>query len=210
MQRPHREPHRLAHAPHLAVAALVQLHLDQRVTLLPREHAHARRIAAHPGLELHAFLQPTQRLGPRRALETHAVGLDHAVARVHEPVRQLAVVREDEQSARIGVEPAHRKQARARRHELADGAPPLGVVERGDHADRLVEHVVAQRRRSGQRPALHRDPVALRLDLDPRFEHDAAIHPHGPLLDEQVALAARAHAALRQELVEPDGHSSSP
>jgi hypothetical protein len=58
----HAEPGRLAHAPHLAVAALVQLELNHAFARRLVAHAHPRRGAAHAGLELDPLLQPSQHL----------------------------------------------------------------------------------------------------------------------------------------------------
>ena len=64
------------------------------------------------------------------ALDLGLVDLLDAVARVREPVRELAVVREQERAGRVGVEPADRDDARLVRDEVDDGAAALRVAAR--------------------------------------------------------------------------------
>ena len=63
---------------------------------------------------------------------------------MREPVREIAVVREQERSGRVRVEPPDRDDAGLVGHELDDRRPPLRVVRRGEHSGRLVEQHVAQ------------------------------------------------------------------
>ncbi len=96
----------LAHPLHLVLAALVERQLEPR-----------RAEAADPGGRGAAVLQvdsggePGDRLVGRLALDVGLVDLVHLVARVHEPVRELAVVREEERAGRVHVEPPDRDDA---------------------------------------------------------------------------------------------------
>ena len=54
----------------------------------------------------------------------------HAVARVREQLRELAVVGEQQQPLGVVVEPADREHARLGRHELDDRRPALRVAAR--------------------------------------------------------------------------------
>ena len=56
------------------------------------------------------------------ALDLGLVDLLDLVARVREPVRELAVVREQERAGRVGVEAADRNDARGVVDEVDDGA----------------------------------------------------------------------------------------
>jgi hypothetical protein len=135
MEAGHVEPDGLAHPAHLPVAALVDRDLDQPALALG--------VADDAGLELDAALQPGDLPRARPAREPHTIRLVDPVARVHEVVRQLAVVREQQQPAGVGVEAPDREHAPAGRQELRDRAAALGVVERRDDADRLVQGEVA-------------------------------------------------------------------
>ena len=204
MERLHAQSHCFAHAPHLPVASFVDRDLDRAVLLSSRERAHATRSAPHAGLELDAARQPLDHARRRHAIHAHAVHLLDSVPRMHEVMGELTVVGEQQQPARVGVEPAHRKHPRAGRQELGDRAALLGIVQRADHADRLVEHEVAERGARRQRTPAHGDAIAVRLHLGARLGDHAAVHLHRAFLDQRVALAPRAEPALRQELVEAD------
>ena len=143
---------RLAHPPHLAVAALVDR---------DAQHARARLGRPWPG-----------RSGRRRARRRRAGGgsrrrctvaaadrgqvlLVDAVAGVGDAVGQLAVVREQQQALGVGVEAADREHPRLVGHELDHGRAAVGVLGRGDDAGRLVQQVVDE-------PGLARRPVRRR------------------------------------------------
>ena len=69
----------------------------------------------------------SQRRLVRLALHVHLVDLLDAVARMREPVRERAVVREQQRAGRVGVEPADRDDAlRARRRARRPSAAPAG------------------------------------------------------------------------------------
>ena len=63
-------------------------------------------------LELDALRRAGERLRGRVALDLGDVDLLDLVARVGEPVGELAVVREEQRAGRVGVEPADRDDAR--------------------------------------------------------------------------------------------------
>ena len=95
------------HAAHDAVAAGVQRELDHAVP--------AHGVAEHPRrvgrdgavVELDPLFETTQHGRGDAAAHLGDVRLLDAEARVGEHVGELAVVREQQQSARLGVEPAH-------------------------------------------------------------------------------------------------------
>ena len=126
----------------------------------PSSRASAGRGAAV--LELDALGEPAERVAARPALDLGDVDLLDLVARVGEPVRELAVVREQERAGRVRVEPADRDDARLVADEADDGRPPVRVARGRDDARRLVqEHVGEPLRR--ERPPVELDPAA-RLD----------------------------------------------
>ena len=100
-----------------------------------------------------------------------------------EPVRERAVVREEEHARRVAVEPSHRHDPDVAADEVDDGRAPFGVSRRRDRSARLVQQDVPQR---------------LLADLP-------AVDPHDVRrLDERVELARRAvdrHAAGLDQLV---------
>ena len=117
---------RLAHAPDLALAALVDRELEHVGPQLA--HLGGRRAAV---VELDAVAQRAQRAVGDRAPPTRAtVGLGHLVARVREAVGELAVVGQQDQAGRVGVEAADRVEARpgARTRSTTVGRPWVSLA----------------------------------------------------------------------------------
>ena len=151
----------LAHSAHLAVASLMNRQFDEPLAALRLERARASRGTHDAGLELDAIAQPPQLLFGRRVIHPHLVDLLDAEARMHQVMRQVAVVGQHQQPAGIGIQAPDRKQPRAGRQELAHSTPALGITQRADYPDGLVEHVVAGLRFRGQRLARDLDAIAV-------------------------------------------------
>ncbi len=92
-QRDHVVADRLRHPANLPVATLPQHDLDLPLPQPP--HLGRRR---HPVLELHPAREPAQIGLARRPPQLDSVGLRHFVARMHQPVRQLPVVGQQQAS----------------------------------------------------------------------------------------------------------------
>ena len=119
MQTPHAVADRLEHPAHLPVATFVQRHLDGRAV----EAADAGRRGAAV-LELDAVRELAQLRVGRLAPELGDVDLVDLVLRMREPVRERAVVRQQQRAGRVGVEAADGDDARRVRRR---GRPPSGV-----------------------------------------------------------------------------------
>ena len=97
---------RREHALDLVLAAFVHRQLDAVRAEAARAGGRGRAV-----VELDAVAEPLERLVGRLALDLGLVDLLDLVARMGEPVRELAVVREQERAGGIGVEPADRDDA---------------------------------------------------------------------------------------------------
>ena len=99
------------------------------------------------------------------------------------PVREISVVREEERSGRVDVEPPDGDDARLERHEIDDRPPPLRIARGRHDTRRLVQEHVCE-------------PLPLdarTVDLD-----DVVPPDHGVQLPR---LAVHAHTAVADELV---------
>ena len=171
---------RLAHAPHLAVPALVEHELEPGAA----EPTHAGR-RGRPVLELDSGGQSRHTLPSVGALDVGHVGLLDAVARMREPVRQLAVVREQERAGRVDVEPADRDDARLVADEVDDRRRALRIPRRRHDSERLVQQDVCQ--------LLLADPLA--VDLDDVRRRDERVQLAGtPLTRTRPALISSSEA----------------
>ena len=114
------------------VAALVDRQLDPRRASGGRWRARSGRPRAR------SPSSARERLVGRLALDVGDVDLVDLVAGMGEPVRELAVVREQQHAGRVGVEPPDGDDARRVVDEADDGRAALRVARGRDHARRLV------------------------------------------------------------------------
>ena len=166
-QTDHRVPDDLAHAPDLAVAALV----DDDAQAVRLHEGHLGR-GGESVVELDPLAEATHLGGSGDAGHDGQVLLLDPVAGVGQAVGQVPVVGQHQQPLGVDVEAADGKDPGVAGHQVDHGGPALGVGRRGDHPRRLVEQVVHQagpdreghavdgrRRRPPRRPG---DPVRRR------------------------------------------------
>src|SRR5262249_4927170 len=126
-QRLHLVPEGLRHSAELSLAPLADR--DHQVALaLPLDSSRRRQ----PLLELAAGAQPLPPPVGGRPGEPHPVGLRYLVARMGEAIGELAVVGQQDQARRVGIEAANRIEAPLRVDQLRDRAPAAGLL-RGGH-----------------------------------------------------------------------------
>ncbi len=184
------------------LAALVQGHLDEVVLagLLHDAEVVRARVAV---LELDAVLQALAEVARDRADDVREVGLLHAVLRVREAVRQLAVVGEQDDALGLRVEPAHVEEpGLAVGDVVAEALPALGVLHRRDDTGGLVQREELVRLR-GDGQAVDLDLVLLRVDAAALLEHDLAVDLDPGLFDQLLAGAPGAVARAGQDLLQP-------
>ncbi len=114
---------------------------------------------------------------------------------MREPVRELAVVREQKRAGRVGVESPDGDDACLVADEVDDRAPPVRIVRRRHDAGRLVEEHVGE--------GLRRERLAVELDgvvrLDERVElARLAVDEDAARLDQLVGLAPGGNSGPRE------------
>ena len=160
-----RVPEGRQHVANVAVAALAQLHVEERATgvalqdhqLAAGARALARLLAGHED----AALQALDVLVVDAAVHHHFVALGHLEARVREAVGECAVVGHEEEARALGVEASHREEPRVRRmlHQVHRERPPLGVAVGAQVALGLEEHHVDVALGRLDAAAIHADVV---------------------------------------------------
>lgn len=119
-----------------------------------------------------------------------------------EAVGEVAVVGEEEKALGVPVQAAHGVEAGDLREEVKDGAPGVGVVAGGGVPLGLVEG--EDQPLLGQ---LHPLPVHLHEVLRPHLlaeDRHLPVHPHPPLADEVLRLAAARHPGPGEEGLEAE------
>src|SRR5690606_36537045 len=129
------EPDRVEQAAHLAVAPLPQNDVapDVRAGASPKlDRLDPRRTV----LELDALSKPLDLLRIRLPEQPHRILALEPVARMHQPMCERAVGREEQQPRCVQIEPpdADPPSARRRRQRVEYRAPALRVVTRSDLA----------------------------------------------------------------------------
>ena len=155
-----------------------------------------------PVLQLDPLPERLQR--PRRQsrrLDPRPVDLLDPVARMREPVGQLAVVREQDQAGGVGIEAPDRVEAARRAHQLDHGGPAVRVAGRRHHAGRLVQRMDLVRLGRDLAP-IDRHPARL-VDISCRIRNDLAVNRYATLRHDALGGAPRGDAGVREELGEP-------
>ena len=113
-------------------------------------------------------------------------------------MRQVAVVGQQDQAARLGVEPSDRVETAVAGNadEIDDGRAPVRVAGRRDDARRLVERVDdADRGPGADELAVDLDPLVA-ADVAGRIGDDHAVHADALVEDELLGGAARGDAGV--------------
>ena len=154
-------------------------------------------------VELDAFAEPAQRAARRLAFDLGEVLLLDAEARMGQPVREIAVVGEQQQSLGVLVEAPDREDPRLEGHEVRDAATTVRIAGRRHHAGGLVQQEVHE---AGSRA----DRARRRLRCDPTagstLSPSVATRPltrDDAVFDQLLAVTPAADAGLRENLLQP-------
>src|SRR2546428_3268880 len=181
---------RRTHPLDLVLAPLVQRELDFPACYHANTGGRGRAV-----VELDSVAQPLERFLGGLTLDLGDVHLLDAVTRVREPVRERAVVRQQQRAGRVRVEPADGDDAAFVANELDDGRPPLPVAGGRDDARRLVEQYVGEPP-LGDRRTVELNRVAGR---DERVQlARLAVDAHAAGLDQLVRAAPRGDPGARE------------
>jgi hypothetical protein len=94
--------------------------------------------------------------------------------RVHDPVRQFAIIGQQEQAFGFPIEPADGVEALACVDEIHDGAAVAFIAGGGDKALGLVEHHVAKLLRTAHL-TVNADDIGFSVGLGAKFRDDSAV-----------------------------------
>jgi hypothetical protein len=188
------------HAPHDAIAALVQHDAHERAILPVAQGPDDRRRGA---LAVHddAASQALQRGGGRVAVQQHFVLFFKFEAWVHDAKCDFAVVGKEQQALGGPIEAPHGHDTLRNGHQFHDRAA-VAFVRRGcDVAGGLVEHDVAA---SGVRDqlAVDFDLLGFGVNLRAEFGDDATIDAHAPVDNHCFSTPARGDATRGQDALQ--------
>src|SRR6202044_2844184 len=208
----HQVPHLLKHSAYLPVPPLNQNHFVPRILpILKKPYFRRRSLHVSPILQLNhnSRPQPRNSLFIRLPAHLHQIRLWHVRASLHHPLRQRAIIREQQQSLASVVQPPHRIHApHTLPHNIHHRRPPFRIAHRRHIPLRLVHHEVEQLLWPRNRGSIHTNRVGRKIRLRPQFAHHGAIHRHAPRQNYFFRLAPRRHPASRHYFLESLLHVS--
>lgn len=164
----------LHHPPHHVIEPLVQDNLDHEpLACFPHQANLVRDNGAT--VDLDAAAQDFELAFARPLVGDDVIFLGQAKAWVHHPVRDITLVREQDEPLRIAIEPTDRIHALRDVHEVHDGPAAALVLDGGDEAGWLVEQDKAWLL-AAQGFAIDTDVICQWIDARPENSHDLAVH----------------------------------
>ena len=180
---------------------------DLPVDSLTQDHAHSlspnRSHFFHPGV-LSVKHHPGQQFRHERriprTIECHFVFLLNFGARMHQPMSEIAIVRQNEKSFALSVESADIEEARKLRwQEIENRVVRIGISARRDEAGRLMQDdvtlLLAAHELASDFDMVSRDRLRAEVSAD------AAVDCHAPISNQLVAMPSRTDASCREETI---------
>jgi hypothetical protein len=144
---------------------------------------------------------PLQLLRVRPGSGQDLIFLGQPIARVHDAVRHVAVVREEQQSLSVAVEPADREDALLHVDQVHHGPAIALVLDGRDVAAWLVQDQVAQRLRTND-PLVDPNLIPLRISLGAKRGHDHAVDRNPALANQFFGCPARCDPARCEDALQ--------
>lgn len=198
------------HPANLTVATLAKFHRQERARGITPQDLEMRFSGAR---SWRGFVWKKDSLfesrdigGLESTLHQHFVFLMHLVPRMREPIRQFAIVGEQEQSARVHVEAAHGIEPRLTGmfDECRREAASLRIRIRADESRWLVQHHIDVSLRRSKWSPVNVDFVLERIDPRRQRVDDFAIHLDESLCNHDLGSAPRGDSCIREHLLDAD------
>ena len=174
-------PHGVQHPTHNAITPLVQGQLDHGLAVSGAEEFEIVDLGGAVG-EFHTVAQLSAKTARYVSGDRGDVRLGHLVGRVHEAVRQLPVIGQQDQSDGFGIETTDIADALVAAHPLFDQLPDARaatVVRHGrEHPVRLVECQIHQLGVHDHPRTVDANHVDGGIDSPALLGDDLAIHLH--------------------------------
>ncbi len=208
---PEKAHHRVANgctqALHQVRPPLAHRHSQPGVAFRRLETLHLER-AGRTVLQADTGQESGQALVGGDALHLGQVGARDLKAGVQKPVRGRSVVGDQQRALGVPVQSADGEDAGGDAlQKAADGGPTLRVLQGGDDARRLVQHVPGHLVRRHNQFAVQGDQV-VGFDLGAKRRGRLVIHRHPTGGDEFLGMASRGDAGSSQVTLQPFSHGA--
>lgn len=196
----HLDPGDLHDPSHQVVDPLVNGDREDNAVRRFAEQAHLFRHDPPP-VDDDPVPDPRELRGGRPRVRQDVILLGQPVPRMHDPVGDIAVIGEEQQTLGLAVEPTDREDALGDVHEVHHGPATALIAHRRDVAGRLVQDQVAQRLRRQELP-IDADLVVNRIGLRPQLGHDLAVDRNSPFPDQPLGRAARSDSSRGEDALQ--------
>jgi hypothetical protein len=169
---------------------------------------HARRAAGAFFFQENAVLPAFERFTIGLAIEHDAVRLGMAIARVRQPLGQIAVVGQHHQAFAVCIEAADRKQMPLTGQIIEDRPAVVVLVRLGGrkHVAGLVQRHHDTRLVEAQPHIIDLDDIGFGVGFIAQFG-DLAVDAHTALFDQRLGAAARSDTGLCEKFLQTLFHS---
>jgi hypothetical protein len=199
-QSHHSDADGLHHAPHNVIQPLVQDNLDHdTLARFPHQANLVRDNGA--AVDFEAPAQDFELAFARPLVGDDVIFLGQAKPRVHHPVRDVTIVREQDEPLRIAIEPTDRVNTLRDIHEVHDGPAAAFVLDGGDEAGWFVEQDEA-RFLAAQGFAIDADMIRRRIDARSENGHNLAVDRHATGGDHRFRRPPRGNAATGEDALQ--------
>ncbi len=170
------------HSTDFAVFAFPQLNLQKRTASFAFQKPDGSEAEVSIG-EMHASAEFRQRFVRRDPGHLSSIASDDFVTRMGQLLRQITVIRQQQQSLRILIQPPDREQSlRIARHQIDGAWPSRRIPVRAQDTFGLVEQIVLQPRQP-QPFTVQQNRIRFRLDHVSRVGNRFPVHHHPAIAD---------------------------
>ena len=128
---------------------------------------------------------------------------------MQEPLRHSTVVRDEQQSLRIGIKaPYGVKACRSVRQEVEHGLASAVIACRGEIADRLIEQEIDAFRFFLHRNPVHGNFMQRGVIFTPELRHAHAVYSHAPCANHLLGAASRSDPRIGEYFLQTLFHHS--
>jgi hypothetical protein len=194
------DPGNLHHSSHHVIETLVQYDPhDDAFARFPHQADFVWNDGA--AVDLDPVTQHLELLVVRFLVGDDVIFLGQPKPRVHHPVRDITVVRKQDQSLGFAIEPTNRVDAFRNIDQVHHGPAAALILDRGDEPARLVEHEKSWPL-PANRLAIDHDRVRIRIDPGPEHRDDLAVHGNAACDDHLLGGSARGNAPAGENALE--------
>lgn len=190
----HRVANLVEHAPDDTIAPLMDHDTNDGAIFSVANRAHFRRERTL-AVDCDAATKAFQRGWRWMSVQQRFVFLVQLVARVHHAIGDLAIVRQQQKSLGVAIQPTNRQDTALHADEVHHRIAPTFVGCCRDVALRLVQQQIAATRIGDELP-VNLNLLPLTIDLRSQLSDDLTIDANSPFGDEFLGSTARCDTAL--------------